>query len=86
MKYVCAKVTITNAVYTQNRSQIRLGEHDIKHPNPDCNTKCASMCNKGVQDFAVEKVTFHPDYNSPDKFRNDIAVIKLKEKVVENGT
>ena len=33
----------------------------------------------------MEKVTYHPDYNYPAQFRNDIAVIKLKGKVVENG-
>ena len=33
----------------------------------------------------MDKVTYHPDYNSPAQFRNDIAVIKLKGKVVENG-
>ena len=69
------------------RSKVRLGEHDLKNKNPDCQKlkNGKDICNKEVQDFEVDKVTYHPDYNSPTTFRNDIAVIKLKGKVVENG-
>ena len=38
-----------------------------------------------VQDFEAERVTFHNDYNIPTPFRNDIAVIKLKGSVTQNG-
>ena len=47
-------------------------------PDPD-------DCNVGVQDFDIENVVHHPSYNSPHIYRNDIAIIKLKGKVVENG-
>ena len=75
----------------EKRSNVRLGEHDIKNPNPDCHKYSdgrnmqIKVCNKEIQDFEVERVTFHPDYNVPTPFRNDIAVIKLKGSVTQNG-
>ena len=52
---------------------MRLGEHRIS-TDPDC---LGTLCNDPPQDFDVEKVIFHPDYNRPSVFRNDIAIIKL---------
>jgi hypothetical protein len=31
------------------------------------------------------QILFHPKYNSPSPFRNDIAILKLSGPVVENG-
>ena len=45
-----------------------------------------SQCNDGIQDFGIEKVVVHELYNKPDKFKNDIAIIKLRQAVVRNGT
>ena len=75
----------------EKRSKVRLGEHDIKNPNPDCRKYSngknipIKVCNEEVQDFEVERVVFHHDYNIPTPFRNDIAMIKLKGSVTQNG-
>ena len=42
-------------------------------------------CNAGEQDFEIEDVIHHPSYNSPHIYKNDIAIIKLKGKIAENG-
>ena len=76
-------------------SKVRLGEHTISHSGPDCtlayDPSAKKMvpnpkdCNAGVQDFDIENIIQHPSYNSPHIYKNDIAVIKLKGKIVENG-
>jgi hypothetical protein len=33
----------------------------------------------------VDKIIFHPKYNTPNPFKNDIALIRLSAPVVENG-
>ena len=64
------------------RTKIRLGEHEISHPGQDCDIK--NNCNAGSQDFDVEKIIIHPEYNSPNTFQNDIAIVKLDRKVTQN--
>ena len=67
------------------RTKIRLGEHDIT-TDRDCPILSTFGCNDaGVQDFDIEKVVIHKEYNSPNVFQNDIAIVKLKTKVVRNG-
>ena len=71
------------------RAKVRLGEHRIS-TNPDCYCERSSStnpgecpdaisdeCNDTPQDFDIEEIKFHPDYNRPTVFRNDIAIIKL---------
>ena len=65
------------------RAKIRLGEHEISNPGQDCDIK--GICNAGSQDFDIEKVIIHPEYNSPNTFQNDIAIVKLDRKVSLNG-
>merc|ERR1712038_237752 len=67
-------------------SKIRVGEHKISHDGPDCDNDTPKHCNVGVQDFDVEQknIIFHPEYNSPNVFQNDIALVKLNEKVSRN--
>ena len=43
------------------------------------------LCNSGVQDFDIEKVIVHENYNDPKLYRNDIALIKLKGEISQNG-
>ena len=52
----------------------------------DCPFNSKFGCNdKGVQDFDVEELIIHNEYNSPNTFQNDIAIIKLNRKIVKNG-
>ena len=67
------------------RTKIRAGEHKISNQGPDCSNETPPVCNVGVQDFDVEKILYHPDYNSPNVFQNDIAIVKLDRKVSRNG-
>ena len=67
------------------RSKIRLGEHTISHAGPDCSSSSDKDCNAGNQDFEVEKVVTHPSYNSPEIFQNDIALVKIKQKIIPNS-
>ena len=54
----------------------------MTNSGPDCSD---IVCNLGVQDMDVEKITVHESYNKPFSFQNDIALVKLKRKVSENG-
>ena len=65
------------------RTKIRLGEHEISNRGIDCDIK--NVCNEGSQDFDIEKIIIHPEYNSPNTFQNDIAIVKLDRKVSQNG-
>ena len=71
----------TKKCYTLS-SKVRLGEHDLTNSGPDCSD---DVCTLGVQDMDVEKITVHESYNKPFSFQNDIALVKLKRKVSENG-
>jgi len=64
-------------------TKIRLGEHEISHPGQDCDIK--NNCNAGSQDFDIAKIIIHPEYNSPNTFQNDIAIVKLDRKVSRNA-
>jgi len=65
-------------------TKIRLGEHDITKDR-DCPILSTFGCNDdGVQDFDIENVTIHEQYNKPNVFQNDIAIVKLKRKVTRN--
>ena len=67
------------------RVKVRLGEHTISHSGPDCPSNFVKHgCNVGVQDIEVEKIIPHPSYSS-STFKNDIAIIRLKSKVLKNG-
>ena len=64
---------------------MRLGEHDITKDR-DCPVLSNFGCNnEGVQDYDIEKFIIHKEYNSPNVFQNDIAIIKLKNKVIKYG-
>ena len=77
--FKCSRLTSNCSPFS---SKVRLGEHDTKHDGPDCQN---GICNSGVQDFDIEKVIVHEHYNHPVLYRNDIALIKLKGQVTQNG-
>jgi len=59
--------------------KVRLGEHNLNTVQ-DCDptgTDCAGP----VQDFSPEQVISHDDYSKPQRFWNDIALIRLNRKV-----
>ena len=67
------------------RVKVRLGEHKISNSGPDCPSRNSNHgCNVGVQDMEIERVISHSSYNSKT-YQNDIAILKLKENVAENG-
>ena len=49
--------------------EIRLGEHQL-------NTQDETLITK---DFNVDRIVVHPDYNSPSRYSNDIALLRLSE-------
>ena len=54
--------------------------------NPDCTSDDKdAICAEPPQDYKIEKIIFHPKYNTPNPFRNDIAILQLNDSVVENG-
>ena len=65
------------------RKSVRLGEHRLS-TDPDC-TAGGNFCNDHPQDFDIEEVEVHPDYGSPQVFRNDIALIRLSKPANFSG-
>ena len=37
------------------------------------------------KDFTPDQVLIHPEYNSPNRFQNDIAIVRLDGNVTVNG-
>ena len=75
-------MSIAHSMMTMFRISVRVGEYNSV-TDPDCSDesgKCTS-----VQDFEIEKIISHPDYNLDTKF-NDIALIRLNDSVgIDNG-
>ena len=67
------------------RTKVRVGEHTKSNTGSDCGSKNSLKCNVDIQDIDVDKIILHPSYNVPHHHRNDIAVIKLKTAINENG-
>jgi len=66
-------------------SRVRVGEYDLskeKEGQPDCDKD--GWCAPLPQDFTPEQVITHPEYNKPNRFQNDIAIVKLDGTVIEN--
>eukprot|EP00088_Acartia_fossae_P030555 TRINITY_DN31561_c0_g1_i5.p1 TRINITY_DN31561_c0_g1~~TRINITY_DN31561_c0_g1_i5.p1 ORF type:complete len:290 (-),score=23.10 TRINITY_DN31561_c0_g1_i5:43-912(-) len=63
-------------------STIRLGEHNLTNPGRDCGKK--GLCADIPQNFEAEKILVHPKYNVPNRYNNDIAIIKLNRPVIES--
>jgi len=61
-------------------SGVRLGEHDIDK-DPDCEQNAPELfCSPPPEDYQVANIIVHPDYSYTRRL-NDIAIIKLTEKV-----
>jgi len=67
----------------QELSKIRVGEYTISNTGKDCSSINRHQCNSGHQDFDIEKIISHPEYNSRTA-KKDIAIIKLKNKIIQN--
>ena len=64
-------------------ASVRLGEHQLS-TDIDCDDGGQS-CNDPPQNFEAEEVIFHPDYNKPNQYQNDIALIRLNRDAVYSG-
>jgi len=62
-------------------ARVRLGEHQLS-TDRDCDKDDQTVCAPPVQDFEPEEVFFHQDYNKPNVFQNDIALIRLPRDAV----
>jgi len=60
-------------------ARVRLGERQLS-TEPDCDT--SGKCAPPAQDFDPEEVFFHQDYNKPNVFQNDIALIRLSRDAI----
>lgn len=56
------------------RVGVRLGEYDVSTES-DCD-KMTGICAPPVQDFYIEDIVAHPEYNKKT-FINDIALVRL---------
>lgn len=69
---------VTGLPRSYSLSKIRVGEHDLDREQ-DCE---GGECSPKPQDFAIEKIIWHEEYDKPERYQNDIAIIKLKKDVV----
>ena len=59
------------------RTTVRVGEHKLS-TNPDCTSDDKdAICAEPPQDYKIAKIIFHPKYNTPNPFRNDIAILEI---------
>jgi len=68
---------------TYKFSVVRVGEYDLSK-DKDCFPGSPSDCAEPVQDFWEFEVIPHPDYNRPERYQNDIALVKLSRDVEIN--
>lgn len=57
-----------------------MGDVDAEQEN-ECND--SNFCMQ-EEDFEIEKVTVHPNYNNP-RYANDIALIRLKQTTASSS-
>jgi len=68
---------------TYQFSVVRVGEYDLSK-DEDCFPGSTTDCAEPVQDFTDFEVIPHPEYNRPERYQNDIALIKLSRDVEIN--
>ncbi|XP_043209740.1 phenoloxidase-activating factor 3-like [Amphibalanus amphitrite] len=62
-------------------TSVRLGEYNLRTA-VDCQVQGGrEVCADPVQDFGIAQVIAHPDYNKPNRFWNDIALLRLDRQV-----
>ena len=64
---------------------MRVGEHKIGNNGKDCSVLFPSECSVGHQDIEIEDVITHPSYSPPRLYQHDIAILRLKDNITENG-
>ncbi|KAJ4436622.1 hypothetical protein ANN_16753 [Periplaneta americana] len=67
---------------SMDREKVRLGEHNLD-TNMDCDPY-DDYCADPVQDYEIEEAISHEEFNlnhTQQRFKNDIALIRLKSKV-----
>jgi len=69
---------VTGLPRSYSLSVIRVGEHDL-NKEQDCD---GGECSPKPQDLAIEKIIWHEEYDKPERYQNDIAIIKLEKDVV----
>lgn len=66
-------------------STVRLGEHNLRTER-DCTVgDVEDRCAEPVQNFGIAQVIPHQDYNKPNRFWNDIALLRLDRAVTHNS-
>ncbi|PSN45967.1 Melanization protease 1 [Blattella germanica] len=67
---------------------VRLGEYDVSTEN-DCTRNDKSVrCAERPRDYLISEQVLHPQYNEADRryYKNDIALIRLSERVHPSGS
>jgi len=85
---VTAAHCVTNLPGSFKLTKIRLGEHrfstDLDCTGDENQDERFRICADPVQDFDVDQIIFHPSYNKPNVFQNDIAVVRLSRNAILN--
>ncbi|XP_071450627.1 CLIP domain-containing serine protease B4-like [Hetaerina americana] len=77
-RYVLTAAHCVTGIGNTRLIGVRLGEHDID-TDPDCKTYAdGNVCGDPVQDFNIEEVIAHPQYQSESRDKHhDIALLRL---------
>ncbi|XP_037088976.1 phenoloxidase-activating factor 3-like [Pollicipes pollicipes] len=82
---VTAAHCVTNLPSDYRLSTVRLGEHNLI-TSPDCQERDGlKSCSEREQDFTPVEVLPHPDYSKPNRYWNDIALLRLDRPVSKNA-
>ena len=57
----------------------------VRGPGPSEAGLASTASGLSLQDFTPANVVWHPDYNSPSRLQNDIAIVTLDREVTING-
>ena len=73
--------TKVSLIFVDCSSTVRVGDYNLTS-ELDCDKD--GWCSPPPQDIAPAKIFIHPDYNRPNKFQHDIAIILLDREVEVN--
>ena len=82
---VTAAHCVTDLPRSYQLTTVRAGEYDLGRER-ECQQENPGLadCNITPQNFNIEEIVPHPQYNKPYNYLNDIAIIKLSEDIIEN--